>query len=117
VMVQLESEVDRLLLLPPGAFRPAPEVVSALVRLRFRPPVVEVGDRIAFGVLVRELFSHRRKTLANALKPVLGQGGPSPASLLAELGIDPARRPETLHLAELARLADFLSTRSSPPVV
>jgi 16S rRNA (adenine1518-N6/adenine1519-N6)-dimethyltransferase len=117
VMVQLESEVQRLMLLPPGAFRPAPEVVSALIRLRFRPPAVEVGDRVAFGALVRALFIHRRKTLANALRPMLSPGGPEPGPLLTHLGIDPARRPETLHLAELARLADFLGVRPSPPVV
>ena len=32
-----------LLTLPPGAFRPPPKVTSAVVRLRFRPPPVDVG--------------------------------------------------------------------------
>jgi 16S rRNA (adenine1518-N6/adenine1519-N6)-dimethyltransferase len=117
VMVQLEADVERLLALPPGAFRPAPEVSSALVRLRFRPPVVTLRNRAGFEALVRGLFTHRRKTLANALKPMLTESDLSAAAILSEVGIDPMRRPETLHLAELARLADALDAGHSRPVV
>ena len=38
ILVQLSADVERLLALPAGAFRPAPKVQSALVRLRFHPP-------------------------------------------------------------------------------
>jgi len=38
ILVQLSADVERILALPPGAFRPAPKVQSALVRLRFHPP-------------------------------------------------------------------------------
>ena len=36
ILVQHTADVERLLTLPPGAFRPAPKVRSALVRIRFR---------------------------------------------------------------------------------
>ena len=40
----LGADVTRLLSLPPGAFRPAPKVRSAVVRLTFRPPPPEIRD-------------------------------------------------------------------------
>jgi 16S rRNA (adenine1518-N6/adenine1519-N6)-dimethyltransferase len=101
----LRADVTRLLTLPPGAFRPAPQVTSAVVRLSFRPPPVGV-NRTVFDRLVRGLFLHRRKTLANALRgcwPVTASLGPDEALSRAEL--DGRRRPETLDLVEMARLA------------
>jgi 16S rRNA A1518/A1519 N6-dimethyltransferase RsmA/KsgA/DIM1 with predicted DNA glycosylase/AP lyase activity len=75
------------------------------VRLRFRPPEVEVGDRGAFERLVRGLFLQRRKTLANALKPVEDAFGRSASEVLTKAAVDGHRRPETLTLEEMARLS------------
>jgi 16S rRNA (adenine1518-N6/adenine1519-N6)-dimethyltransferase len=111
ILTALHADVDTLLQLPPGAFRPPPKVHSAVIRLRFRPPTVDVGDYAAFERLVRTLFQQRRKTSANALKPLLGSLGPGSTSgapaadeLLRAVDIDPRRRPETLSLDELARV-------------
>jgi len=117
IMVQLEAEVERLLTLPPGAFRPAPEVWSSVIRLHFRPPKVEVRDRARFESMVRSLFSQRRKMLANALQPAASSRGKAAHEVLREAGIDPSRRPETLHLEELARVADFLDAGGAAGVV
>ena len=117
VAVQLESDVSQILALPPGAFRPAPAVSSAVVRLRFRPPAVAVGDRAAFDALVRAIFAKRRKTLANSLRPFASGLGLDTAGLLAATGIDPGRRPETLGLEELAALASRLPARGPASVV
>lgn len=105
IQVALVADVDRLLSLPPGAFRPPPKVRSAVVRLRFRPPLVEVGDPGTFERLVRGLFLQRRKTLLNALKPVADSLGKTAKTVIEQSGLDPTRRPETLTLAELSRLA------------
>jgi 16S rRNA (adenine1518-N6/adenine1519-N6)-dimethyltransferase len=101
----LRSDVTRLLSLPPGAFRPAPTVHSAVVRLRFRPPPPSVTDPAAVVELVRAVFMHRRKTLANALAPLATRRGVIAAEVLAAADIDPKRRPETLSLEDAARLA------------
>jgi 16S rRNA (adenine1518-N6/adenine1519-N6)-dimethyltransferase len=105
IQVALLADADRLLALPPGAFRPPPKVKSAVVRLRFRAPVVDVGDRSTFEKLVRGLFLQRRKTLANALKPVADSMGRSAAELIERARVDPRKRPEALTLDDMARLA------------
>ena len=106
IFVQLHADVRRVLSLPPGAFRPQPRVHSAVVRLAFRPPPVTITDEAAFERMVRTMFTQRRKTLSNALKPFAETTGRSAVEALAAAGLDPARRPETLQLTELARLAD-----------
>ena len=105
IQVALHADVDRLLSLPPGAFRPPPKVASAVVRLRFRPPAADVGNPAVFEKLVRGVFLQRRKTLANALKPVADSLGRSAPQVLEKAALDGTRRPETLALDEMARLA------------
>ena len=109
ISVQLHADVRRVLSLPPGAFRPAPKVHSAVVRLTFRPPPSPPRDERMFEAMVRSMFTQRRKTLANALRPFAEARGLRAAGALEASGIDPSRRPETLELAELTRLADQFS--------
>jgi 16S rRNA (adenine1518-N6/adenine1519-N6)-dimethyltransferase len=105
IQVQLRADVERVLNLPPGAFRPPPKVHSAVVRLRFRPPRVDVGADATFERVVRGLFLQRRKTLANALKPVAASFGRSPSEILTCARLEGGRRPETLTVEEVARLS------------
>lgn len=105
VLVGLHAHVRRVLTLPPGAFRPAPKVHSAVIRLDFRPPPVSLRDEALFEAMVRSIFTRRRKTLLNALRPFATARGADPRRALADAGIDSRRRPETLDLEELARLA------------
>jgi len=105
IQVQLLADVDRLLALPPGAFRPAPKVASALVRLQFRAAAADVGDRAVFARLVRGLFQQRRKTLLNAVRPILEPSARSASQVLEAAALSASRRPETLTIDEMARLA------------
>lgn len=106
VLLQWRAEIVRVLAIPPGAFRPRPEVRSALIRLTFRPPAFELKDAALFERMVRRMFTQRRKTLANALGAFGEEVGVDAGRVLAESGIDPRRRPETLEVIETARLAD-----------
>lgn len=105
IQAALLADVDRILTLPPGAFRPPPKVTSAVVRLRFHPPSADVGDPATFEKVVRGVFLQRRKTLLNALKPVAAGLGRSAPELLERAGLDGSRRPETLAVGEMARLS------------
>lgn len=109
VMTQLHADVELVLSLPPGAFRPPPKVHSAVIHLRFRPPAVDIVDLREFDAMVRGLFTRRRKTLLNALRAYTAPAGLDAAGLLDRASLDGRRRPETLSLAELARLASQLS--------
>jgi 16S rRNA (adenine1518-N6/adenine1519-N6)-dimethyltransferase len=105
VLTALNADVTRVLSLPPGAFRPQPKVHSAVVRLTFRAPTVDIADQALFVRMVRTMFTQRRKTSGNALKPFGVERGVNPAEALAKAEIDPMRRPETLKLSEMAALA------------
>ena len=105
IQVALLADADRILSLPPGAFRPPPKVRSAVVRLRFREPSVDVGNRSTFEKLVRGLFLQRRKTTANALKPIADSLGRSVPELIERARVDATKRPEALTLDDMARLA------------
>lgn len=109
IMLRLYADAESLLTLPPGAFRPAPKVWSAVVRLRFGPARVPITRPEVFERLVKTIFSQRRKTLANAVKPLLPEPGAA-ADLLSRAGVDPGRRPETLVLPELAALTALLGS-------
>jgi len=104
IQVGRVADVERLLTLPPGAFRPPPKVTSAVVRLRFRPPSVDVASPDMFERVVRGIFLQRRKTLSNALKPVAAALGQSADKVVERAGLDGRRRPETLTLDEIARI-------------
>jgi len=109
VLLQHVADVRVILKLPAGAFRPPPKVLSALVRLRFHAPNPSVTSLDVFTDLVRSVFTRRRKTLSNALLAVEKGERESLServSSLEQAGLDGRRRPETLTVAEFARLAD-----------
>jgi len=113
VLIQREAKVERLLQLPPGAFRPVPMVHSTLVRLRFQPSQGTARSG-AFRSLTVAIFSRRRKTIANALAAYRGSRDVRPTDVLRYAGIDPRRRPETLTIEEIGRLVDGFLSADAP---
>jgi 16S rRNA (adenine1518-N6/adenine1519-N6)-dimethyltransferase len=110
VFCQLWFDIRRVATVPPGAFYPPPKVTSAV--LLFTPlaaPRVFVADEPLFRRVVKGAFAQRRKTLRNTLTAA-GFTVEQVAAALAAAGIDPARRGETLDLAEFARLAEAFAT-------
>lgn len=110
VLLAQHARITRELDLSPSAFKPAPKVRSSVVRLTFGPPAVKVADEALFERMVKAMFGQRRKTLANALKAF----DPTAPAVLALAGIDGRRRPETLDLAEMARLSELFSSVRQP---
>jgi 16S rRNA (adenine1518-N6/adenine1519-N6)-dimethyltransferase len=88
---------------PPTVFVPRPKVDSAIARFERRPaPVVEVPSPDALFALARAGFAQRRKTLRQALKPVLGT---RVEEVLGAAGVATMARAETLTLEQWAALA------------
>ena len=117
VLIRHRAKVSRLLALPPGAFRPAPRVDSTLVRLEFHPPEPAVVNAPLFETLVQAVFTRRRKTIANALLAFPDARRIPPIDALVRAGLDGSRRPETLAIAELGRLADVFAVDSGRAVL
>ena len=106
IATTLQADVRRIFVLPPGAFRPPPKVHSAVVHLVFRPDRVPVTDHARFDAIVRHVFTQRRKMLSTSLGALARGEGADAADWLRAAAVDGSRRPETLTLAEFARLAD-----------
>lgn len=100
VALAARSRVAYLFTVGPGAFTPPPQVHSAVVRLVPQAPDFEIADPARFDKVVAAAFSQRRKTLSNALKPLMT------ADQIRAAGIDPSLRAERLHARDFARLAD-----------
>lgn len=107
VLTQIACDVTVAFRVAPSAFRPPPQVDSAVLHLRMRAaPAVPVADAARFRAVVRAAFSQRRKSLANSLAAGLGLSADRAREAALAAGIDPGRRAETLSLAEFARLAE-----------
>ncbi len=104
VMLQFRYRVLRLFVVPAGAFSPAPQVSSAIVRLVPRPAgEVPAVDGEAFARVVTAAFGQRRKTLRNALAALLDEAA------IGACGVDPGARAETLPVAAFVTLAQRLA--------
>jgi 16S rRNA (adenine1518-N6/adenine1519-N6)-dimethyltransferase len=101
VMVQTHCSAERLFVVRSGAFRPAPKVDSAVVRLRpHRPPAYRLTDRRLHQRIVAAAFSQRRKILRNSLRGLVA------GEQFAALGLDPGARAERLAVADFVVLAN-----------
>ena len=102
ILIQHRADVETVLKLPAGAFRPPPKVLSSLVRLRFREPRPAVKDHAMFERIVHAPGADQLSDQRDDGRPLPLR----PAEALAAAGLDGSRRPETLSIAEFATLAD-----------
>ena len=99
VMLAPRVVATRLLEVGAGAFRPAPKVSSAVVRLAVIDSAPDWARAPLYGEVVTAAFGQRRKTLRNALRQSLA------AETIQALGIDPGARAETLAPLQFGALA------------
>ena len=104
IMAQYLCDVEHLFDVPPEAFRPAPKVQSAIVRMtpRETSPWPDC-DAAALGKLAKAAFAQRRKTLRNNLKGIIDSED------LERLGIDPGARAETLAMEQLISITNAIN--------
>ena len=108
VMLQAGCTVTPLFKVAPGAFRPAPKVDSAVVRLVPRPQgAAGIADHARFAAIVRAAFGQRRKTLRNALSPLLD------APAIEAAGLRPDARAEQVPVEGFVRLANLPAPASA----
>ena len=93
--------------IPAGSFFPAPDVDSAVLRIRLHPePLISSSQLDLFFKLAHAGFGQKRKTLRNSLSAGLSLPANEVEARLLEADIEPSRRAETLSMAEWARLVD-----------
>lgn len=92
-------------IIPARCFFPEPDVDSAVLRIRLYPqPLISLQSMDQFFKLAHAGFSQKRKTLRNSLSAGLQVSTQNVEALLAQAGVDPQRRAETLTLEEWNRL-------------
>lgn len=107
IMAQYFCKVQPLFEVGPDAFRPAPKVDSAIVRMvphKILPHPVK--DHKLLQAVVRTAFSARRKTLRKGLAGMVS------VEQLHSVGINDGLRPENLSLADYVAIADLLADES-----
>ena len=115
VGVRAVATVERLFHVGRGAFRPAPNVDSTVIRLDPRvAPEREPAERLRS--LTRAAFGMRRKQLQKILRtaPEYGLSADEAEAVLAEVGLRPQDRPEVLDPPAFIELAAALKRRGYP---
>lgn len=104
IMAQYFCKVQPLFEVGPGAFRPAPKVDSAIVRLVPHKELPHPAKNLkTLQAVVRTAFNARRKTLRKALAALVT------VEQLQSVGINDGLRPENLSLADYVKIADLLA--------
>ena len=94
--------------IPAGSFFPAPDVDSAVLRIRLHPePLIPVEKLDQFFKLAHAGFGQKRKTLRNSLSAGLSLPAIEVEARLRKAAIEPVRRAETLSIAEWAGLLEY----------
>ena len=103
IMTQYQCEVIPVMEIGPEAFKPAPKVDSAIVRLvphrKINNPVKDIS---ALNTVCLAAFNQRRKTIRNGFKNLIS------VAQLESLNIDANLRPENLTIDEYIILANFI---------
>lgn len=107
--VQYYAEPETLFSVSRGSFMPAPNVDSAVIRLKIRKEApCNVKNEASMFRLIKAAFGQRRKTLVNALTGA-GLTKQQTAALLVSAGIPETARAEQLTLTEFAALANAMT--------
>lgn len=108
VLIAYHCDARLLGRVPAAVFWPVPAVESVLVRLSRRGVPAGV-DPTRLMAVVHAAFAQRRKTVRNSLTSALGRPAEQVEAALAQAGIDPGLRAETLGLDEFSRLTGALA--------
>jgi len=122
VGVRAVAKVERVLNVSREAFRPAPDVMSTVIRIvPLNPPPLTEDDEAALRVLTRAAFGQRRKQFQRILRDAYGLSPEQVQKLEGETGMDLTARPESfaperfIDLARALRSAGHVSKSAPGP--
>lgn len=103
IMTQFFCDNTFLFNVPPNAFTPPTGVESAFVRLIPRKTRTKtIKDLNQFSAIVKEAFTHRRKTIANALTKLI------PSEKWNTINVNPQSRPQELVIEDFVKISNSL---------
>ncbi len=116
ILARAYGSVELSQVVPRAAFEPIPEVEGQLLRFERRPDPLPSETIAELRIVLRVLFSSRRKQLGNLLPRVTGGGkSADQAAVDAEWPRDwRTRRPEQLPPEAFFRLTDTIAGQSKP---
>ncbi|ESA33744.1 dimethyladenosine transferase [Leptolyngbya sp. Heron Island J] len=119
VRVQYLADCELICPVPAKAFKPAPKVESAVVRLRPRPFPQQANNPKLLDTLVKQGFSQKRKMLRNNLKSLVDRE--QLTHIFETMDIDLRVRAEQLSIGKWVGLCNHIealtaeSEQSPPP--
>ena len=107
--VQVYGEAQIASHTPAACFYPRPKVDSSVLVIDVDPePRLDRDETTRLFKLAHLAFNQKRKMLRSSLRPALGEDLETVSAALAEAGIDPRQRPETLSLDDWIRLVEVV---------
>lgn len=112
VMLRYCADIKKIADAKAAHFFPKPKIDSEVLELKFKTEIAyPAGDEMSLFRVVKAAFGNRRKTLKNALAASeLNIDANTAKQTLSRLGIDPARRAETMTVEEFVRLSNYLES-------
>jgi len=104
--VQYFSRPKILFHIKPAAFQPKPKVMSSFVCLEPRIHKPQSQDVKYLMRIIHQAFQQRRKTIANALNPLITKN--KSVAVFAWLDINPNDRPEDLSLVDYVLISNLM---------
>lgn len=109
--VNYYAEASKIIFVDRNNFIPAPEVDSEVIKLKIRQePAVNVKNEEVFFRLIKESFSHRRKTLVNGLENSgMFKDKEQIKQLLEKMDLETNVRGENLSINQFAELSNLIA--------
>ena len=105
VNVGAVANAELLFTVPAGAFKPPPKVESAVIRITPKEhALIAPSHEKGFREFVQAVFSMRRKQMQRILRSVRNLNQETADRQLADAGVQPTARPETLTIEQFAKL-------------
>ncbi|GAB6189954.1 16S rRNA (adenine(1518)-N(6)/adenine(1519)-N(6)) -dimethyltransferase RsmA [Marinitoga arctica] len=104
IFVQFFCSVEKLIIVPPHAFIPNPNVDSVVIKLTPKENIPDI-DKLKFFKFIHIAFSQRRKTIKNNLKQILGE---KTEDVLKACNIDPKTRPENISIEKFIEIFHYI---------
>lgn len=113
IHAQLWFDIQPVVMAPKISFYPAPKVDSMVISLipRTKPLITDV-DLTLMSRVVKAGFQHRRKTLLNGLHQAGQWERDTIGQCMAQVGLDPMCRPETVSIAQWGALTNAIANHA-----